>query len=112
MLLRSEAGFLRSEAGFLRRGEGSQEEGEGSQEGLFSKGNKWWAASSERGGVWLLKKGGRVLNIGTKNKHKSFFCGISRQKSLISLVSRDVPNFLAPTPSCGRPLPLRKISGL
>ena len=25
--------------------------------------------------------------------------GISRQKSLISLVSRDIPNFLAPTPS-------------
>ena len=38
--------------------------------------------------------------------------GISRQKSLISLVSRDVPNFLPPTPSCGRPLPHRKISGL
>ena len=38
--------------------------------------------------------------------------GISRQKSLISLVSRDIPNFLAPTPSCGRPLPHRKISGL
>ena len=38
--------------------------------------------------------------------------GISRQKSLISLVSRGIPNFLAPTPSCGRPLPRRKISGL
>ena len=38
--------------------------------------------------------------------------GISRQKSLISLVSRGIPNFLAPTPSCGRPLPHRKISGL
>ena len=38
--------------------------------------------------------------------------GISRQKSLTSLVSRDIPNFLAPTPSCGRPLPHRKISGL
>ena len=35
-----------------------------------------------------------------------------RQKSLISLISRDIPNFLAPTPSCGRPLPHRKISGL
>ena len=29
--------------------------------------------------------------------------GISRQKSLISLVSKDIPNFLAPTPSRGRP---------
>ena len=38
--------------------------------------------------------------------------GISRQKSLISLVSRGIPNFLAPTPSRGRPLPHRKISGL
>ena len=38
--------------------------------------------------------------------------GISRQKSMISLVSRDIPNFLAPTPSRGRPLPKRKISGL
>ena len=38
--------------------------------------------------------------------------GISHQKSLISLVSRDMPNFLAPTPSRGRLLPHRKISGL
>ena len=38
--------------------------------------------------------------------------GISRQKSLISLVSRGIPNFLAPTRSRGRPLPRRKISGL
>ena len=38
--------------------------------------------------------------------------GISRQKSLISPVSRGIPNFLAPTPSCGRTLPHRKISGL
>ena len=38
--------------------------------------------------------------------------GISRQKSLISLVSRGMPNFLAPTPSRGRPPPHRKISGL
>ena len=37
--------------------------------------------------------------------------GISRKKSLISLVSRDIPNFLAPTPSRGRPPPQRKISG-
>ena len=37
--------------------------------------------------------------------------GISRQKSLISLVSRDVSNFLAPTRSRGRPLPHWKISG-
>ena len=29
--------------------------------------------------------------------------GISRQKSLIPWVSRDIPNFLAPTPSRGRP---------
>ena len=38
--------------------------------------------------------------------------GISRQKSLIPWVSRDIPNFLAPTPSRGRPPPHRKISGL
>ena len=35
-------------------------------------------------------------------------CVISRPKRLISLVSRDIPNFLAPTPSGGRPLPHRK----
>ena len=38
--------------------------------------------------------------------------GISRQKSLIPLVSKGIPNFLAPTPSRGRPLPHRKVSGL
>ena len=38
--------------------------------------------------------------------------GISHQKSLISLVSRGIPNFLAPTPSCRKPLPHREISGL
>ena len=37
---------------------------------------------------------------------------ISRQKSLIPWASRDIPNFLAPTPSRGRPLPHQKISGL
>ena len=37
---------------------------------------------------------------------------IFRPKSLISLASRDIPNFLAPIPSRGRPLPHRKISGL
>ena len=37
--------------------------------------------------------------------------GISRTKSLISLASRDVSNFLAPTRSRGRPLPHWKISG-
>ena len=37
--------------------------------------------------------------------------GISCPKSLISLVSRDVSNFLAPTRSRGRPLPHWKISG-
>ena len=37
--------------------------------------------------------------------------GISRQKSLIPWVSRDIPNFLAPTLSRGRPLLYRKISG-
>ena len=31
--------------------------------------------------------------------------GISRQKSLVSLVSRDIPNFSAPTPSRGKPPP-------
>ena len=36
----------------------------------------------------------------------------SRQKCLISLASRDTSNFLAPTPSRGRPLPHRKIPGL
>ena len=38
--------------------------------------------------------------------------GISRQKSLIPWVSRDIPNFLAPTHSRGRPPPHPKISGL
>ena len=38
--------------------------------------------------------------------------GISQQTILISLVSRDIPNFLAPTRSRGRSLPKRKISGL
>ena len=38
--------------------------------------------------------------------------GISRQKSLIPWVSRHIPNFLAPTPSRGRPPPHQKISGL
>ena len=38
--------------------------------------------------------------------------GISRQKSLIPWVSRDIPNFLAPTHSHGRPPPHQKISGL
>ena len=38
--------------------------------------------------------------------------GISRQKSLIPWVSRNIPNFLAPTPSRGRPPPHQKISGL
>ena len=38
--------------------------------------------------------------------------GISRQKSLIPWVSRDIPNFLAPTPSRGRPPPHQKICGL
>ena len=38
--------------------------------------------------------------------------GISRQKSLIPWVPRDIPNFLAPTPSPGRPPPHQKISGL
>ena len=37
---------------------------------------------------------------------------IPQQKSLISLVSKDIPNFLAPTPSCGRPPPRQKMSGL
>ena len=38
--------------------------------------------------------------------------GISRQKSLIPWISRDIPNFLAPTRSRGRPPPHQKISGL
>ena len=38
--------------------------------------------------------------------------GYPDKKSLISLVSRDAPNFLAPIPSSGRPLPKRNISGL
>ena len=55
---------------------------------------------------------------GTKIEQKFFFSnflgtsgisrqnpGISRQKSLIPWVSRDIPNFLAPNPSRGRPPP-------
>ena len=38
--------------------------------------------------------------------------GIPRQKSLIFLVSRDIPNFLAPAPSRGRPPPRPKFSGV
>ena len=38
--------------------------------------------------------------------------GISHPKSSISLVSRGIPNFLAPTPSRGRPLPHRQKSEL
>ena len=62
--------------------------------------------------------------IGTKIEHKLFFSnfsgtsgisrqdpGISRQKSVVSLASRDIPNFSAPTPSRGRPPPHPKISG-
>ena len=37
--------------------------------------------------------------------------GISRQNSLISPVSRDIPNFLAPTHSRGGPPPHPKVSG-
>ena len=66
-------------------------------------------------------------SLGNQNETQTFFSqtlrappagisrqnpGISRRKSLISLVSRGIPNFLAPTPSCGRPLPTRKKSGL
>ena len=38
--------------------------------------------------------------------------GYPAKKSLIPWVSRDIPNFLAPTPSRGRPPPHQKISGL
>ena len=37
--------------------------------------------------------------------------GISRQKVCFPLVSRVIPNFLAPTPSCGRTPPHQRISG-
>ena len=37
--------------------------------------------------------------------------GISRPESLVCLVSRDILDFLATTPSCGRSPPHRKISG-
>ena len=65
------------------------------------------------------------MTIGAKNSTQTFFFsnfsgapgisrqnpGISRPKSLISQVSRDASNFLAPTRSRGRPPPHRKISG-
>ena len=71
----------------------------------------------------------RRLPIGTKNNLTRLFFfsdfsgtagiseqnpGIRGQKSLISLVSRDMPNFLAPTPSHShkRPPPQQKRSGL
>ena len=57
-----------------------------------------------------------AYNIGARIKHKLFSQtfrappghdaknpGIFRQKSLFSLSSRDIPNFLAPTLACGRP---------
>ena len=75
--------------------------------------------------LYIPMLGGRVLNRGRELNTSLFFSnfsgapgisrpnpGISRPKSLISLDSRGIPNFLAPTPSCGRPLPHRKISGL
>ena len=45
---------------------------------------------------------GQLWDIPAKNP------GISRQKNLISLVSRDIPKLFGPAPSCGRPLPHRK----
>ena len=69
--------------------------------------------------LWHPKNWGRELN---PNIFFSNFSGasgisrenpgISRQKSLIFRVSRDIPNFSAPTPSRGRPPPNQKISGL
>ena len=64
--------------------------------------------------------------IGAKNCTQTFFSqtfrafpgypgkipGYPAKKSLIPWVSRDIPNFLAPTLSRGRPPPHRKISGL
>ena len=64
------------------------------------------------------------FNRGPKLNTKDFFSnfsgtagisqqnpGVSQQKSLISLILRDILNFLAPTPSRGRPPPHPKISG-
>ena len=73
----------------------------------------------------VIQKRRKVTFLGNRNwTQTSFFSnfsgasgisrqnpGISRPKSLISLVSRDVSNFLAPTRSRGRPLPYWKISG-
>ena len=67
----------------------------------------------------------RTFCSGTKIEHKLFFLklfghrrnisqqnpGISSQKSLISLVSRDIPKFLAPTHSRGRSSSHPKTSG-
>ena len=38
--------------------------------------------------------------------------GYPAKKVWFPWISRGIPNFLAPTPSCGRPLPHQKISGL
>ena len=52
-----------------------------------------------------------------RREHKLFFSnfsgtpGISRQKVWFPWVSKDIPNFLAPTPSRGSPPPHPKISG-
>ena len=61
-----------------------------------------------------LELRGRKLNTNFSFSNFSGTAGISRQnpgisrpKSVISLVSRGIPNFLAPTPSRGRPPPHR-----
>ena len=82
------------------------------------------AYPTTRGSSWQGPKGVST-NRGQKLNPNSFFSnfsgasgisrqnpGISRQKSLIPWVSRDIPNFLAPTPSRGRPPPHQKISRL
>ena len=76
-------------------------------------------------GKSVLSCGGETI-LGNENRTRSFFSrtfrappgypgkipGYPAKKSLISLVSTGIPNFLAPTPSCGRPPPHRKMSGL
>ena len=68
MLLRRAGGFLRREGGFLRRGRGSQE-------GLFSKGNKRWAASWGR----FLRTLRRSLRSSTPSRRPSLCLPEERQ---------------------------------
>ena len=68
-----------------------------------SQENSWGTGIEHK--LFFLKFFGRPRDIPPQNP------GMSRQKVCFSWVSRDIPNFLAPTPSRGRSPPHPKISG-